>query len=38
MINTFPNSIISGKIFYEETTDSDIRWYEVIRKLTTVQG
>ena len=32
------NVIINGKNFYDQTTDSDIKRYEEIRKLTTGQG
>ena len=30
--------IINGKDFYDQANDSDIKWYEEIRKLTTRQG
>ena len=29
--------IINGKNFYYQTVDSDIKWYEEMRKLTTSQ-
>ena len=32
------NAIINGKNFYNQSTDSDIKRYEEIRKLTTGQG
>ena len=32
------NSIIKRKNFYDQTIDSDIKWYEKIRELTTGQG
>ena len=32
------NIIINGKNFYEQSIDSDIKWCEEIRKLTTGQG
>ena len=32
------NIIISGKNFYDQPIDSDIKWYEKIRKLTTGQS
>ena len=32
------NVIINRKSFYDHAVDSDIRWYEEIRKLTTEQG
>ena len=32
------NVIINGKNFYDQPTDSDIKWFEEIRKLTTGQG
>ena len=32
------NIIISGKNFYDQAIDSDIKRYEEIRKLTTEQG
>ena len=32
------NVIINGKNFYDQATDSDIKRYEEIRKLTTGQG
>ena len=28
----------NGKNFYDQPTDSDIKWYKEIRKLTTGQG
>ena len=30
--------IINGKSFYDQAIDSDMKWYEEIRKLTTGQG
>ena len=30
--------IINGKTFYDQAIDSDIKWYEEIRKLTTGKG
>ena len=30
--------IINGKNFYDQPIDSDVKWYEEIRKLTTGQG
>ena len=30
--------IIIGKNFYDQPIDSDVKWYEEIRKLTTGQG
>ena len=32
------NVIINGKHFYDRAIDSDIKWYEEIRNLTTGQG
>ena len=32
------NVIINGKIFYDQAIDSDIKRYEEIRILTTIQG
>ena len=32
------NVIINGKNFYDQPTDSDVKWFEEIRKLTTGQG
>ena len=32
------NVIINEKHFYDQPIDSDINWYEEIRKLTTRQG
>ena len=32
------NDIINGKNFYDQPTDSDIKWFEEIRKLTRGQG
>ena len=29
---------MNGKNFYDQANDSDIKWYEEIRKLTSVQG
>ena len=37
IIQTY-NVIINGKSFYDQPTDSDIKRYEEIRKLTTRQG
>ena len=32
------NVIINGKNFYDQAIDSDIKWYEEIKKLTTWWG
>ena len=32
------NVIINEKSFYDQTINSDIRWFEEIKKLTTGQG
>ena len=32
------NAIISGKYFYDQRTDFDLKQYEEIRRLTTSQG
>ena len=32
------NAIISGKNFYDQRTDFDLKQYEEIRRLTTIQG
>ena len=32
------NVIINGKSFYDQIINSDIRWFEEIKKLTTGQG
>ena len=32
------NVIINGKKVYDQSVDSDIKWYEEIRKLTAEQG
>ena len=37
IINNY-NATISEKSFYDQTIDSDIKWYEEIRKLTAGQG